>query len=288
MRMTVHELQARLHDPNIKILDATWSLPQSQPDLTEGYIPGAQRFDIDVCADQDAPTAHMAPNADTFTQYMDKLSIDHTNHVVCYDRHGVFSAPRAWWTFRRFGHKYVYILDGGLPAWIRAGFKTSTDMHSIPHPTPRSTPHHADAVAPQTYQMSTPLIGNVMTMDEILNSLQTDQPMNILDARPRKRFMGEAPEPRAGLRSGHIPCSRSFPLSDVLTPQGTLKSISVIKRMIDGFGLDPYMPIITTCGSGITAAGLAFILDELGFETIRLYDGSWAEWGASTAPISPH
>lgn len=262
-------LATHIDREDIKVLDGTWIMPGEDPDLPCGYIPGAQVFDIDLIADLSSPFKHMLPNADTFAAAVSKMGIRPSDHVVVYDRHGVRTSPRLWWTFQMFGHKKVSLLDGGLPAWIKAGQAVSRKPH---------TPSHTSQ-----YKTFPPLSG-VITQEDIL-ALLHDNPQ-IADARSSGRFYGTEPEPRAGLRSGHIPGSTSLPYGTFQTQDGYFKPLFELADIVKHGGIELTRPIITTCGSGITAAGLAFNLYRLGARDIRVYDGSWTEWGASDAPVS--
>lgn len=255
---------------DLKVLDGTWVMPGDKTELAQGYIPGAQVFDIDLIADLSSSMKHMLTPADVFARAMSYMGISNDDMVVIYDRHGLFSAPRVWWTFRMFGHKNVVVLDGGLPAWISAGGAIEDTSVSPAHPS--------------TYVTGESLSG-VVSQSEILSLLGTD--IQILDARPSGRFLGTTPEPREGLRSGHIPGSTSWPFGSLRTPDGHLKPLDELRAQIQDLGIDLSKPIITSCGSGITAAGLAFALHLLGTNNVSVYDGSWTEWGASDAPISP-
>lgn len=267
--ISVDWLYDSLGRDDLKIIDGTWVMPGAAPPLLGQYIPGAQVFDIDAVADPESPMKHMLPPAEIFAQAMSNMGISNEDMVVIYDRHGLRTAPRVWWTSRMFGHSQVTVLDGGLPAWIEAGFDTAAAPFTPPEPT--------------IYEAGDPLSG-VISLREIKQRLGTD--IQILDARPEGRFYGTAPEPREGLRSGHIPGSRSWPLSMLVTPEGRLKPVDDLKTQIDQRGIDLSKPIITSCGSGVTAAGLALALHLLGAEGVSVYDGSWTEWGASDAPVS--
>lgn len=260
-------LAARLDAPNVKVVDATWSMPGDAAKLPSGFIPGAVYFDIDEIAAPHASLKHMFPSADLFSQAASDMGISNDDHVICYDRHGLFSAPRVWWTFRMFGHEKVSVLDGGLPAWIKAGHKVQAE---------ESSPSKTDYVAKMTNKAP-------ISFDGICENPKQAQ---IIDARPAGRFTAEQPEPRAGLRGGHIPGSFSLPFGAQRTQDGHLKSKDELKAAVKTAGIDLNKPMITTCGSGITAAGLVFILEYLGASTPELYDGSWAEYGASNAPIA--
>jgi len=259
--LTADELAALHALDKVKCLDCTWELPSTNQNLPNGFIPGAQFFDIDIIAQTQSNQKHMLPSSSLFCLTMSDMGITQDDHIVCYDRQGIFSSPRVWWTFKMFGHKNVSILDGGLPAWKNAGYKT------------KNTP--AEPADKSSYSVSPPLSG-IATMSEVKSELQTTQ---IIDARPKGRFYGTQPEPRGRLRSGHIPGSHSVPFGDLRTPDQHFKPLEDIKAIFTNIGLDLDAAIITSCGSGITAAGLAFNLFRLGAKNVRVYDGSWAEWG---------
>jgi len=211
---------------------------------------------------------HMLPSADLFCASVSKMGIENSDLVVIYDRHGTRTAPRSWWMFRMFGHDKVAVLDGGLPAWITAGHPVSDQVSK-----PTQASH---------YQARPPLSG-VISQADLLALLPTAP--QIVDARSSGRFRGTAPEPRAGLRSGRIPNSISLPFGNLRTEAGHFKPLKDLANMVGAAGIDLNKPIITTCGSGVTAAGLTLTLHRLGAKDISVYDGSWTEWGASDAPI---
>lgn len=260
-------LQRNLSNPEIVVLDGTWVMPGSTVILPNGYIPGAQFFDIDEIANEHPTLTHMLPSPQQFQTAMETMGIRNDHHVICYDRRGVASAPRLWWTLRMFGHEKVSVLDGGLPAWIKAGHKVSNKV---------ATPKEKS-----TYKTGSPLNG-VISMPEILEMLGNSP--QIVDTRPTGRFVGTTPEPRPGLRSGRIPGSQSLPYKDCIEDKSFLE-LQELRGMVDALDLDFSRPIITSCGSGVAACGVAFILARLGTENVRVYDGSWSEWGASDAPI---
>ncbi len=252
---------------NIRIVDGTWLMPNAGDELSKGCLPNACHFDMDAWGTPHPTLTHMLPSPEQFEQFNWLHGIKTTDHVVCYDRHGVFSSPRVWWTYRMFGHEKVSILNGGLPGWI-----------AINQPV-------ADGFAPSpldnSYKTQAPLSG-VIGYSDLLSIIGTD--IQIVDARPADRFNGLVAEPRAGLRSGHIPGSISLPFGGLRT-NGRFKNLNEIASLIGSSGISLNKPIVTTCGSGITAAGLALIFHQLGAKDVRVYDGSWAEWGASDAPI---
>lgn len=258
-----------MNEPDVKIIDGTWVMPGTKNPLPGQFIPGAQLFDIDAVADPDAATSHMLPPANIFAEAMREFGIKNNDHVIIYDRHGIRAAPRVWWMFQMFGQSRISILNGGLPAWIKAGFETANTV--------------ATNTDKSDYQTGTPLSG-VSTLEDILAQLGTD--IQILDARARGRFDGTVAEPRKGLRSGHIPGSQSLPYTALLTTDNQFKSNEFLLAEIAHLNIDLSKSIITSCGSGVTAAVLAFALHRLGAQDVSLYDGSWTEWGASDAPIS--
>ena len=259
-------LYRHLNDPAVKVFDGTWVLPGDESDLPEGYIRGAQFFDIDVIASP-SDMAHMLPSREVFDRHMSNFGVNAGDQIIVYDRHGFFSAPRVWWTFKMFGHDNVAVLNGGLPAWIDAGYPVQAQSEERSETTYKSQGCSA----------------GVMSAKEIASKLP-DRPV-ILDARPEGRFTGQTPEPREGLRSGRIAGSLNLPLSRLKTPDGMLRPDAALRNIVATFDLNPHHSVITSCGSGITAAGLAFVLDRLGFSNIAVYDGSWTEWGASDLPI---
>ena len=266
--VTIDWLAENIEREDVKVLDGTWVLPADEPSLAAGFIPGAQIFDIDEVADLSSPMKHMLPSEGVFAKAVSKMGIKNSDHVICYDRHGLFSSPRLWWTFMTFGHNKVSVLDGGLPAWIKTGHtisKTATLKNAL-----------------SSFQTTAPFI-EARSQGCVIKAI--DEDIQIVDARPAGRFYGTSPEPRAGLRSGRIPGSYSLPFGSLKSADGHFKPMTEIAEIIGSTGIDLTKPIITSCGSGITAAGLAFVFYRLGVKTISLYDGSWAEWDASDAPI---
>jgi thiosulfate/3-mercaptopyruvate sulfurtransferase len=259
-------LAARLNEPSLRILDGSWYLPAQNRDARSEYaaahIPGARFFDIDEIADLNSPLPHMAPPVEKFTSRLRGLGIGDGHQVVVYDGAGLFSAARVWWTFRLMGLTRIAVLDGGLPKW-RAEGRVLTDAA----PDPRA-PHLTPRMQPQL----------VKSADQVLAAAR-DGTTQILDARSAARFRGEAPEPRAGLRGGHIPGSRNLPFAEVLNPDGTMKSENDLRAALTNAGIDLNRPVITLCGSGVTAAMLNLALERLGHQDHALYDGAWAEWG---------
>ncbi|WMT86090.1 3-mercaptopyruvate sulfurtransferase [Pelagibacterium sp. 26DY04] len=264
-------LAAHLDDPSVQIVDASWHMPNTGRDgrseFEQGHIPGAVFFDIDAVADTSSGLPHMLPDEKTFGEMAGAFGLSADKTIVVYDEHGLFSAPRAWWTFTVMGASEVKILEGGGPKWRAEGRPLETGSANL---APARFEARLDAEA-------------VAGFDQVLAaSTAGDQ---ILDARSQARFTGEAPEPRAGLKSGHIPASRNLPF-DKLIENGALKSDAQLATIIREAGIDPMRPVITSCGSGVTAAVLALALKTVGADKVRLYDGSWTEWGGrDDAPV---
>lgn len=264
-----------LSDPDLIIFDATFVLPTMKRDAAIEFeqtrIAGAQFFDIDKIADPDSDLPHMVPSPALFSQMMQKLGLCNHHKVLIYDNSPFLSAARAWWLLRLFGKESVFVLNGGLPAYIKAGGKTD---------------HGKAASLPQgDFTASVPQ-AHIILFDELRQKIEHKESLQIIDARPEGRFLGTSPEPREGLRSGHMPGAMNVPVTSLIDPQtGLLKSNNDLRQIFTDAGLDYDKPAITSCGSGVTAAGLTLALAELGKYDIHLYDGSWAEWGASDAPI---
>jgi thiosulfate/3-mercaptopyruvate sulfurtransferase len=263
--VTTEWLAQHLRDPHVVIVDSSYFLPTQNRDAhaeyRAGHIPGAVFFDIEAISDHSTDLPHMLPGTTQFNAAVGALGIGDGDTIVTYDSVGLFSAARVWWTFRIFGAKKVFVLDGGLPQWKSEGRPLETGD------TKRSVREfHAEMD-----------VGAVATMDDVQMAVN-DSSTQVVDARSADRFRGEAPEPRPGLRSGHIPGSRTVPYGNLIE-NGHLRPPEQIEAAFKAGGVDLDKPIITSCGSGVTAAILTFALHSLGKEPKGLYDGSWAEWG---------
>jgi thiosulfate/3-mercaptopyruvate sulfurtransferase len=258
-------LAKHLGEPDLRVLDGTWHMPQlkrdAQAEFVAAHIPGAVFFDIDRIADRATPLPHMLPSADEFAEAVGALGIGSDDRIVVYDVRGVVSAARVWWTFRAFGHERVAVLDGGLRAWIAEGRPTAAGEAS---PTRRQF----------RARLRPELVRDFDFMRRNVGS-RVDQ---VVDARSRGRFEGTEPEPRAGLRGGHIPGSVNVPYETLYRPDGTLLPLEALRAAFDQGGVDLGKPITTTCGSGITASVLALALHLIGRPDVAVYDGSWTEW----------
>ncbi|WP_134726811.1 3-mercaptopyruvate sulfurtransferase [Paracoccus luteus] len=260
-------LAAHLNDPDLRIIDASWHMPatgrDAQAEYRDAHIPGARFFDIDAIADTRSDLPHMAPQPEMFVSRLRAMGIGDGHQVVVYDNSDVHSAARVWWTFRLMGKSDVAMLDGGFAKW-RAEGRATEDMPPVTRDRHMTVQRQAARVRDVTQVAAASKLGDHV----------------IIDARPPERFRGDAPEPRPGLRSGHIPGALNVPVGSLYNPDGTMKDAAALRAAFESAGVDLSRPAITTCGSGITAASLALALERIGKRDWSLYDGSWTEWGS--------
>jgi thiosulfate/3-mercaptopyruvate sulfurtransferase len=264
------ELASQLEGSDLNVVDASWYLPADGRDpraeFLSSRVPGAQFFDIDTVADLEHACPHMLPSEPVFTQCVQALGIGANSRVVVYDGKGLFSAARAWWMFRVFGHDRVQILEGGLPAWIAAGYDTEQGELSVAKPG-------VGFVAVQQPAW-------LADVEGVKAALSSGSHI-VVDARSASRFAGEEDEPRPGVHPGHIPGSKNLHYAQILSGDpAVLKPLAELEMLFDDVGGGHGQPVVATCGSGISACLLALALHELGRSPVAVYDGSWAEWGS--------
>jgi thiosulfate/3-mercaptopyruvate sulfurtransferase len=259
-------LAKHLKDPDLRILDASWYLPDMNRDAKAEYdaahIPGARFFDIDEIADLRSDLPHMMPPVEKFMSRVRAMGVGDGHQIVVYDGMGLFSAARVWWMFRLMGHKDIAVLDGGLPKWQAEGHPTE-DMPPVIRDRHMTVTRQAHMVKDVTQVAAASKLGDY----------------EIIDARGAERFRGEVPEPREGLRAGHIPNSKNVPFATLLNADGTMKSPEETRAVFEAAKVNLDKPAILSCGSGVTAAILALALERQGHDRHAVYDGSWSEWG---------
>jgi len=267
--ITAQALHAGLGAPDLRVVDASWFLPaegrSGRTEFEAERLPGAVFFDIDAISDPATGLPHMLPTPEAFASAAGALGLSRDSEIVVYDSVGVRSAARVWWTLRAMGYRRVRVLDGGLRAWRAAGLPLETGSSRVPA---------AVGVSPETRPEW------VRSQSEVSSALETGS-AQVVDARSAPRFRGEAPEPRPGLRSGHMPGALNLPFDGLLTAEGQMKPPAEIAAAFEASGVDPARPVIATCGSGVTASVLALALEILGSQA-AVYDGSWAEWGGAS------
>jgi thiosulfate/3-mercaptopyruvate sulfurtransferase len=265
-------LAAHIGDPKVKVIDASFKLPGVLPlpvdDYLAAHIPGAVFFDVDAISDHDNPRPHMYPDATQFARDIEALGISSGDTVVAYDSGGWVAAPRAWWMFLSFGYPNVKVLDGGLKKWTHEG-----------------RPIQSGKVTPKPGKFTAKLDpGYIRSQQQVLGNIET-RAEQLVDARPRGRFEGSVAEPRPESRSGHIPGSRNVPYAELFEAKtGTMKPLEDLRQAFANAGVDLTKPIVTSCGSGVSALVLTLALHRLGVRGNALYDGSWAEWGLPDGP----
>jgi thiosulfate/3-mercaptopyruvate sulfurtransferase len=260
-------LAARLGSPGLRVVDGSWYLPSMNRDaraeFLAGHVPGAVFFDLDASSDQTTDLPHMLPDPAAFATRMGGLGLGDGDRIVVYDGSGVnVSAPRVWWMLRVFGHRAVAVLDGGLGKWRREGRPLESGE---PAPRPAAFTASLDR-------------SRVRDLDAVIRNLSAGSEQ-LVDMRAAGRFEGRDPEPRPGLRGGHVPGSRNLPFTELVDAEGAVLPLEALRRRLNDAGIDAARPVIASCGSGTSACSLVLALELLGAPPAAVYDGSWSEWG---------
>jgi thiosulfate/3-mercaptopyruvate sulfurtransferase len=273
--VTTDWLAEHLGEPGLVVLDGSWHMPDAGRDpkaeYAQGHIPGAAFFDIDAVSDHASDLPHMLPAPADFATAARRLGVEPGSTAVVYDSLGIFSAPRVWWSFRAMGHANVFVLDGGLKKWLAEGHPVEAGWRESAHGEFKA-------------RLRPELVRDLAAVRGALESGSAQ----LVDARSAARFRGEAPEPRYGVREGHMPGAHNVPWSSIVAEDGTLRPPEALRAAFEAAGVDLTRPIVTTCGSGISAAILALALARIGRDDAPVYDGSWSEWGAASsgAPVA--
>lgn len=272
------------HLSRVSVLDASWHMPFTKRDAKEEFamerIPSARFYDVDGVKDMESTLPHMLPKTSSFRAAMDVLDAQPNKHVVAYDSVGIFSSPRLWYTCKAMGYEHVSVLDGGLPAWKRAGYPLEFGGAHL------DIDRHVSAAMEAAKKKNASMHGNEERVQERIADLEDvlmtidDADVQYIDARSRARFLGEVAEPRPGLRCGHVPNSTNVPFDSLLRIDGTYKPIDELRKVLEDCGVDMDKRIIVGCGTGVTACVVALALELLGHVNVAVYDGSWTEWAS--------